>query len=161
MELKPVAAVLDALPPLNDAWRDLVAFAARYYQRSLGEIALAALPPQLRDLSAVQLARRLKRQAAPAPAPRRRRGRDGLALTAEQASALARFEAESGPFLLFGSTGSGKTEVYLQAVAALLARDAGSAGAGDGARDQSHAAARSALQGAASAAAPWSRCTAA
>lgn len=66
MELKPVAAVLDGLPPLNDAWRDLVAFAARYYQRSLGEIALAALPPQLRDLSAVQLARRLKRQAVPA-----------------------------------------------------------------------------------------------
>src|SRR5207245_5918492 len=60
MELKPVSAVLDALPPLGDAWRDLVAFAARYYQRSLGEIALAALPPQLRALTAVQLARRLK-----------------------------------------------------------------------------------------------------
>ena len=70
MELKPIAAVLDALPPLGAAWRDLVAFAARYYQRSLGEIALAALPPQLRDLSAVQLARRLKRQAAPRRRPR-------------------------------------------------------------------------------------------
>ncbi|RZI92725.1 MAG: primosomal protein N', partial [Variovorax sp.] len=56
--LKPVAAVLDALAPMGDAWRDLVAFAARYYQRSLGEVALAALPPQLRDLSSVQLARR-------------------------------------------------------------------------------------------------------
>ena len=64
MALKPVAASLDALAPLGEAWRDLVSFAARYYQRSLGEIALAALPPQLRDLSGVQLARRLKRQSA-------------------------------------------------------------------------------------------------
>lgn len=123
MELKRVAVALDALAPLSDAWRDLVAFAARYYQRSLGEIALAALPPQLRDLSSVQLARRLKRQAAPqvespvAVAPA------GPALTAEQAAVLSRFDAEPGPFLLFGSTGSGKTEVYLRAVATLLERD--------------------------------------
>lgn len=123
MELKPVAAVLDGLPPLNDAWRDLVAFAARYYQRSLGEIALAALPPQLRDLSAVQLARRLKRQAMPSLSPAAGAAPEGPALSAEQADALARFDAESGPFLLFGSTGSGKTEIYLQAVAALLARE--------------------------------------
>ncbi|MDR6539569.1 primosomal protein N' [Variovorax soli] len=120
LELKPVGAVLDALPPLGAAWRDLVAFAARYYQRSLGEIALAALPPQLRDLSAVQLARRLKRQAAPAAAAA---SACVPALTPEQAQALARYETESGPFLLFGSTGSGKTEVYLQAVAALLERE--------------------------------------
>jgi len=121
LELKPVAGVLDALPPLGDGWRDLVGFAARYYQRSLGEIALAALPPQLRDLSAVQLARRLKRQAPTAgggePAAAM------VALTAEQTAALARFEAEPGPFLLFGSTGSGKTEVYLRSVATLLARE--------------------------------------
>ena len=122
-ELKPVASVLDGLPPLGERWRDLVAFAARYYQRSIGEIALAALPPQLRDLSVVQLARRLKRRsngqdaagsAAPAPP---------VSLTAEQAAALARLEAETGPFLLFGSTGSGKTEVYLQCVARMLDKE--------------------------------------
>jgi primosomal protein N' len=28
----------------------LIDFAARYYQRALGEVALAALPPQLREL---------------------------------------------------------------------------------------------------------------
>ena len=120
-ELKPIGAVLEALAPLDDAWRNLVAFAARYYQRSLGEIALAALPPQLRDLSAVQLARRLKRKSAggePARIPSSR-----VTLSVEQADALTRFEAEAGPFLLFGSTGSGKTEVYLRAVAALLARE--------------------------------------
>jgi primosomal protein N' (replication factor Y) len=123
LELKPVAGVLDALPPLGDGWRDLVGFAARYYQRSLGEIALAALPPQLRDLNAVQLARRLKRQAPTAGAGGGEPAAAMVALTAEQTAALARFDAEPGPFLLFGSTGSGKTEVYLRSVATLLARE--------------------------------------
>ncbi|MFS2168373.1 DEAD/DEAH box helicase, partial [Variovorax sp. Varisp62] len=40
-----------------------------------------------------------------------------------QTAALARIEAETGTFLLVGSTGSGKTEVYLRCVADLLARD--------------------------------------
>ena len=123
IELKPIGAVLDGLPPLGDAWRDLVAFAARYYQRSLGEIALAALPPQLRDLSTVQLARRLKRQGAAGSPEATGEIPQPVALTDEQTGALDRFDAEAGPFLLFGSTGSGKTEVYLRAVAALLERD--------------------------------------
>ncbi len=137
--LKPIAAALDTVPALSDGWRDLVAFTARYYQRSLGEVALAALPPQLRDLTALQLARRIKRRTAPtdtghsiadpaglasdaAPAPSPDPG-SLVALSPEQSTALERFEAEAGPFLLFGSTGSGKTEVYLRAVAALLARE--------------------------------------
>jgi primosomal protein N' (replication factor Y) len=36
---------------------------------------------------------------------------------------LAQIEAQAGPFLLFGATGSGKTEVYLRCVQALLERD--------------------------------------
>ncbi|HYD75232.1 primosomal protein N' [Ramlibacter sp.] len=119
-EEKAVAGVLDGLPPLAPSWRELVAFAAGYYQRSLGEVALAALPPQLRELSPQQWQRRLQRaratptDTAPAPAPE---------LTPEQSAALARIAAEPGPFLLFGATGSGKTEVYLQAVAQVLAAD--------------------------------------
>jgi primosomal protein N' (replication factor Y) (superfamily II helicase) len=117
---KPIAAVLDGIPPMAREWRRLVTFAASYYQRGLGEIALAALPPQLRGLDAVQLARRLKRQAAQQPeAP----VQQPPALTPEQAQALAQVAAQPGPFLLFGVTGSGKTEVYLQAVQSLLARD--------------------------------------
>ncbi|RYF43248.1 MAG: primosomal protein N' [Comamonadaceae bacterium] len=120
LEDKLIAGVLEGLPPLSPTWRQLVTFSANYYQRSLGEVALAALPPQLRDLSSLQLARRLKRPAsAPAAAPPAARP----ALTPEQQEALHRFEAETGPFLLFGATGSGKTEVYLHAVQALLARD--------------------------------------
>ncbi|MET0541067.1 MAG: primosomal protein N' [Variovorax sp.] len=130
--LKCIAGALDGLMPLGAGWRELVAFAARYYQRSIGEVALAALPPQLRDLTGIQLARRLKRRsAAPAAAGPVEAG-DGVAtaaddaapLTGEQAAALSAIEEGDGTFLLFGSTGSGKTEVYLRAVAALLARDA-------------------------------------
>ncbi len=115
-QTRPVSGVLEGLPALNAPWRQLVRFAAQYYQRGLGEVALAALPPQLRDLDAVQLARRLKKQGAPAgaaaPAPALARG---LALSDEQRGALAAIDAAQAPALLFGATGSGKTEVYLQA----------------------------------------------
>jgi primosomal protein N' (replication factor Y) (superfamily II helicase) len=119
-ELKAVAGPLEGLPPLSAAWRELVGFAAGYYQRGLGEVALAALPPQLRELDAVQLARRLKRSSVDAALPEDSRRPE---LTSEQAQALSVIQQEAGPFLLFGATGSGKTEVYLRAVEALLQAD--------------------------------------
>ena len=121
-KIRPIAAALDSLPPLSAHWRQLVAFAASYYQRSPGEVALAALPPQLRELSAEQLARRLKRQSlasAPPSAPDTLPG--SPTLTPEQQQVLAQIEHASGPFLLFGATGSGKTEVYLRCVQRCLA----------------------------------------
>jgi primosomal protein N' (replication factor Y) len=62
-KLRPIAGTLEGIDPLSAAWRQLVGFAAHYYQRSAGEVALAALPPQLRDLDTQQLGRRLKRHA--------------------------------------------------------------------------------------------------
>jgi primosomal protein N' (replication factor Y) (superfamily II helicase) len=118
--LKPVTAPLPGLPPLSAAWCQLVNFTASYYQRSLGEVALAALPPQLRELDAAQLARRLQRATAAVDAGQGVAPRE---LTPEQAQALEAICAQPGPFLLFGATGSGKTEVYLRAVQDLLARD--------------------------------------
>jgi primosomal protein N' (replication factor Y) len=118
--LRPIATALTALPPLTAAWRQLVDFAASYYQRAAGEIALAALPPQLRELSSEQLARRLKRPAVAAGgAP----AASLPTLTPEQGAVLAQIEAQAGPFLLFGATGSGKTEVYLRCVQTLLERE--------------------------------------
>ncbi|WP_313076312.1 primosomal protein N' [Melaminivora sp.] len=117
---RAVAGVLAGIAPLGAHWRRLVAFAARYYQRSLGEVALAALPPQLRDLSAEQLARRLRRPQARAAAAGETKT---IALSPEQTRAIAEIRSQPGPFLLFGSTGSGKTEVYLQAIADALAAD--------------------------------------
>jgi primosomal protein N' (replication factor Y) len=116
----PVVAVLD-LPPLTNDWRGLIAFAAHYYQRALGELALAALPPQLRALGGAQLARRLESipraiiEISPDIAP---------VLTEDQAGALQALAQDDGrPALLFGATGSGKTEVYLRAVQDELIRD--------------------------------------
>ena len=119
-QVRPIAGSFDGLAPLGDDWRQLIAFTARYYQRALGEVALAALPPQLRTLSGTQMARRLKRQrdaALDAAAV----AIENEALTADQARAVARIEQEEGPFLLFGTTGSGKTEVYMRAAARVLA----------------------------------------
>ena len=63
-ELRAVASVLDAMPVLDADWRALVAFAAAYYQRGLGELALSVLPPELRKLDNTRLARRVKRLQA-------------------------------------------------------------------------------------------------
>ncbi len=118
-QTKAVAGVLDGLPPLNARWRQLVKFAAQYYQRSLGEVALAALPPQLRDLSTVQLGRRLKKQqkarAEAGEAPGSGPADNAPDLSEEQQAALQALDSAQAPVLLFGATGSGKTEVYLQA----------------------------------------------
>ena len=120
--LRQVIAILEGVAPLSAHWQQLVQFTAHYYQRSLGEVAMAALPPQLRDLTPVQLARRFKKQVAPSetlatalqsPWP----------LSEQQADVLSQMAEASGPFLLHGATGSGKTEVYLQAVARCLAQD--------------------------------------
>jgi len=142
--LKPVRESFAALPPLQANWRALIAFAARYYQRGLGEVALAALPPQLRELDGAALLRRLKKldaaalgagvvagAGAGADAQERAGAQDpGLAPAAvvpapspEQAAVLAALAQSTQPVLLFGATGSGKTEVYLRAAQALLQQD--------------------------------------
>src|SRR4051812_9690727 len=59
--LREVSQALDALPPLGAPWRALVDFAAAYYQRSTGEIALSVLPPELRKLDNAQIANRIKK----------------------------------------------------------------------------------------------------
>ena len=122
LQLRAITCVLEGVPPLSTHWRQLVQFAASYYQRSTGEVALAALPSQLRDLSTEQWARRLKRK------PKAVAAYEGATQhipppTQEQAQALRDIAAHQGPFLLFGNTGSGKTEVYLRAAESVLARD--------------------------------------
>jgi primosomal protein N' (replication factor Y) len=192
VKLRAVTAICDGCAPLSDAWIALASFAADYYQRGLGEVALPALPQALRDASrwnrlfAAEPRYRLLPEgraqlpdALPARASALRRLADALAeqpslglsdaralhpkasvtfddwlargwietataqtddtvddaqalptgaaplpvLTDEQRDAV---DAISGarsfaPFLLHGVTGSGKTEVYLHALAVLLA----------------------------------------
>jgi primosomal protein N' (replication factor Y) len=127
--LKPVKAVLDAMPPLSAPWRALIDFAAGYYQRGIGELALAVLPPELRQIDDTQLSRRLRRlekhhpsegRVPPAGAPQGSTDPGSVPLTADQAAALDAFAAATTPALLHGVTGSGKTEVYLRATAQAL-----------------------------------------
>ena len=130
---KDIIGRLDGIDPLDAVWRQLVEFAARYYQRSMGEVALAALPPQLRELDAEQLARRQKAAA-------KKRGEaanqapfsssfaiNSIAASAQQTAAIGQFFTETEhtakPALLFGSTGSGKTEVYLRCAQQVLEAD--------------------------------------
>ena len=120
--LRQVMGVLEAVAPLSEHWRQLVQFTAHYYQRSLGEVAMAALPPQLRDLTPVQLARRFKKPVATAEALTTAL-QSPWPLSAQQTEVLTQMNEALGPFLLHGATGSGKTEVYLQAVARCLAED--------------------------------------
>ncbi len=120
-KVRDIAGTLDGIAPLGQAWQQLVTFAAHYYQRSVGEVALAALPPQLRDLTPIQMQRRLKRK--PVLTDVAGIAQPAQTLSPEQTQALEQIQAQTGPFLLFGATGSGKTEVYLHAVAELLARD--------------------------------------
>jgi len=204
-KLREVSAVCSACPPLSAQWLELAAFAAGYYQRGLGEVALPALPQALRDpsrwgrLLAPEERYRLLaagREALPAALPERaqalrrlaqalvdageldvaaarslhpkaaatleswreagwvayERVEFGAASAAESAAAKAANAAQIlastppvrvpvlsdeqtaavesilaargfAPFLLYGVTGSGKTEVYLRALAALLERE--------------------------------------
>ena len=124
-KLKDALAVRSQLGPLSPQWLALAGFAADYYQRPLGEVALPGLPKNLRVLTTVALDRALKKLAK-LDTPH-----DGTPLNMPQLnpSQQAAADAIGGaqgfkPTLLYGVTGSGKTEVYLQSCAQVLARDA-------------------------------------
>lgn len=122
-KLKDVLSVRNALPPLSAQWIKLCEFAADYYHRPLGEVAIPALPKNLRITTSVAFERALKKSqkgaatddATPVNMPQ---------LNAEQQAASDAIANASGfaPILLYGVTGSGKTEVYLQAAASILNR---------------------------------------
>jgi primosomal protein N' (replication factor Y) len=125
-KLKSVLALRTELVPLSASWLALCAFAAEYYQRPLGEVMLPGLPKNLRAAKPVALERALKKlakeQAAAAaePAPAA-----PLLNPAQRQAADAIADAEGfAPSLLYGVTGSGKTEVYLHAAARVLERAA-------------------------------------
>jgi primosomal protein N' (replication factor Y) len=123
-KLKDVLAVRSQLSPLSAQWLALAGFAADYYQRPLGEVALPGLPKNLRVLTTVALDRAMKKLAK-LDAPHDGTPANPPQLNASQQEAADAIGGAQGfkPTLLYGVTGSGKTEVYLQACAQVLARE--------------------------------------
>ncbi len=123
-KLKDALAVHVQLPPLSGAWLDLCRFAADYYHRPLGEVAVPGLPKNLRTTKTTALDKALKKLHKPSPSPDTPVLAAAPPLNPAQEQAVAAIAGAAGfaPCLLFGVTGSGKTEVYLQAAARILAR---------------------------------------
>jgi len=119
--LRDIERVVDDVPPLGSEELALARFCATYYQRGLGEVLAAALPPRLRQV---------RRRTLPGPIDpfTGDAGFEALnALTADQRAAISQVAAGFGrfhPVLLQGVTGSGKTEVYLHLIAETLRRGA-------------------------------------
>jgi primosomal protein N' (replication factor Y) len=142
--IRDVIAFVDGLTPLSSDWLALARFAAGYYHRPLGEVALPSLPAPLRDAARYTLseagddeaprvatlpaiARAIKRAAKRAVTTTHDAPPEPVALNAQQAAALEAILAARRtpdalkPILLYGITGSGKTEVYLRAIADTVA----------------------------------------
>lgn len=127
--IRALCAVVPDAPQAPESWLRLVRFAADYYHRGIGEVALPAMPKLLRTPAgarargSVFMRARTRFEALAAPAC------GGSAqlpeLNRAQAQALEELGAAEGSavFLLHGVTGSGKTEVYLRWLAAVLAGD--------------------------------------
>jgi primosomal protein N' (replication factor Y) len=115
-KLKPVHAILRDMPALPADWLALCEFCARYYQYPLGQVVGFALPPMMRRGKLPRPVKHKPAAAGPLPALPQ--------LLDEQQTAVAALCAATGfeTFLLHGVTGSGKTEVYLRAIDAVLAR---------------------------------------
>jgi primosomal protein N' (replication factor Y) len=108
----PITAVVDELPPVLV---DLALWVADYYGSTPG-----------RALELVAPLKRKRRKEQPPPGRGLAAEAEPPELTEPQRAALERLsaalDAGGGHFLLYGETGSGKTEVYLQACADALAR---------------------------------------
>lgn len=127
-KIRPIQRQLDIFPPADEQWIALMAFAARYYRRPFGSIAVGMLPKWLRDPKNFQEKsaggksnfQRLLQSAGPAP---NQAGEPDVSLNRAQSDALSAIEYP-GVYVLHGVTGSGKTRVYTEAARRRLAQDA-------------------------------------
>ncbi|HEX4519381.1 MAG TPA: primosomal protein N' [Gaiellaceae bacterium] len=117
-EALPIEKVVGQVPP---ALVELALWLADYY---------GSTPARALALVGPEMPKRRKEQAPPAERQSLGGEPEPSTLLPEQQAAIARIvaaldEGEGGAFLLYGPTGSGKTEVYLQACAAALDRGLG------------------------------------
>ncbi|MBU3724546.1 MAG: primosomal protein N' [Burkholderiaceae bacterium] len=121
-KIRPICGPIPGLPAADPAWIALMAFAARYYRRPFGTIAVGLLPKWLRDIKNYAAKKEGGRSnfdrlmgevvAAKDETPQQSSASEP-ALNLDQ---LAAFEAiqKPGVFVLHGVTGSGKTRVYTE-----------------------------------------------
>ncbi len=108
---RPITRVIDPDPLFDEGYLGLADWVRRMYFASLGETLAAMVPGATRESSIPSLG---GDDAPPAP--------EDLALSREQTAALDRiFDAPGGLFYVHGITGSGKTEVFLQAAERTIA----------------------------------------
>ena len=119
-KLKTALKILDEAPVFDPVTFDLLRWASDYYHHPLGEVIAAALPATLRSGSAANAAAELSSLTEVAPFethPSDVTLTDAQALVVDAITvSLDRFAAH----LLYGITGSGKTEVYLRVIAAAI-----------------------------------------
>ena len=116
IDVVPIERVVEELPP---ALIDLALWLAEYYGSTPGRT-LPLVAPRVRKRRKDSPAPLLREALAGEPPPER--------LTDEQRAAIERITGalgSGGNVLLYGATGSGKTEVYLQACAVALERGLG------------------------------------
>lgn len=122
-QLKRAIAVMDDKATLTPAIMKLTQWASQYYHCPIGEVMTAALPVALRQDKALAPYQKKLLAGIENTLPNTLIGEVTPPLNLDQENALTsitqhfdQFQA----FLLYGVTGSGKTEVYLRAIEALL-----------------------------------------
>lgn len=127
VRLKRLQMVLRISRPLSSEWLELTRFASRYYMRGWGEAALPAIPAALRRAPTARQEQRIKgiRTSMPACGSEEASSPSAPELNSEQQAAVCNVLSGKGfrPWLLFGVTGSGKTEVYLNIIKETLDSD--------------------------------------
>lgn len=117
-KLKKPLSVIDTVPLLDECLLSLYRWSSDYYQHPIGEVIVGTLPKKIRE--GVQ-----KNPSDSYGEDKESKAIDSdtmLVLTAEQSYVIHQIKqaCQFQPFLLFGVTGSGKTEVYLQVIAETL-----------------------------------------
>ncbi len=124
--VKPLAGVWSDWPPLPETLLAQVEFVSEYYQVALGEVLACALPPTLRRRKRVaKRAGGSTEIAATSASAAMAAGGLAPALSAAQQAALTAIHGGPrgfDPVLLFGVTGSGKTELFLRLIAETIAQ---------------------------------------
>src|SRR5882724_2419683 len=113
VDARPVEGVIGEIP---STLVDLALWLADYY---------GSTPARALALVAPEMPERRKEQAPPAERQSLSGESEPLELSPPQIAAVARIVNGQGNYLLYGATGSGKTEVYLQAIASMLERGFG------------------------------------